>query len=47
MLEMPFTGIEKVFCVLEYAQTQLDKTVQYEFVRELIKNAPMTILIWT
>ena len=28
-IEMLFTGREKAFCVLEYAQSQLNKTVQH------------------
>ena len=30
---MPFIGKEMAFCVLEYAQTQSNKTVQHAFVR--------------
>ena len=32
-IEMPFTGREKAFCMLEYARSQSNKTVQYAFVR--------------
>ena len=31
-LEMPISGKEKTFCVLEYAQTQMKKTMQCVFV---------------
>ena len=36
-IEKPFTGKEKMFCVLEYAQTKSNKTVQHAFVRESVK----------
>ena len=39
-MEMPFTGREKVFCVLEYARSQPSKTVQHAFVREFSKQSP-------
>ena len=38
--EMPFTGREKAFCVLEYARSQSNKTVQYAFVMEFSKQSP-------
>ena len=37
-IEMSFTGREKAFCVLEYARSQLNKTVQHVFVREFSKQ---------
>ena len=30
-LEMPYSSVQKAFCVLEYAKTQLFKTVQQAF----------------
>ena len=44
---MPFSRKEKKFCVLKYAQTQLNKTVQHTFVRKFAKNAPTAIQIET
>ena len=32
-MEMTFTGREKALCVLEYARSQSNKTVQHAFVR--------------
>ena len=46
-IEMPFTGREKAFCVLEYARSQSNKTVQYAFVREFSKRSPTAMQIWT
>lgn len=46
-IEMPFTTKEKAFCVLEYARTQSNKTVQRAFVREFSKKSPTGIQIWT
>ena len=45
---MPFTGMEKVFCVLEYARSHSNKTVQHAFVRNFSKQSPtaMQILTW-
>ena len=34
VVEIPFTGREKTFCVLDYARSQWNKTVQHAFVRE-------------
>ena len=47
-IEMPFTGREKVFCVMEYAPSHSNKTVQHAFVREFIKQlqTAMKIKIW-
>ena len=47
-IEMPFTRREKVFCVLEYARSQLNKTVQHAFMIEFSKQPPsaMQILTW-
>ena len=44
---MPFIGREKAFCVLEYARSQSNKTVQYAFVREFSKQSPTAMLIST
>ena len=40
--------IEKAFCVLDYARSQSNKTVQHSFVREFSKQPPtaMTIRTW-
>ena len=46
-IEMPFTGREKAYCALEYAQSQSNKTVQHAFVRELTKQSPTVMQIWT
>ena len=43
---MPFTGREKAFCVLEFARTQSNKTVQRAFVREFSKKSPTGMQIW-
>ena len=37
-IDMPFSQGENVFCVLEYAQSQLNKTVQHAFVKGLSKQ---------
>ena len=37
-VEMLFTGKENAFCVLEYARSQSNKTVQHVFMREFLKN---------
>ena len=39
-IEMPFTGREKTFCVLEYARSQSNKTAAciYEGVLETVAN---------
>ena len=42
-----FTGREKAFCVLEYAQSQSNKTVQHAFVMEFSRQSPTAIQIWT
>ena len=44
---MPLTGREKALCVLEYARSQSNKTVQHAFVRELSKQSPTAMQIWT
>ena len=44
---MPFTGREKAFCVLEYARSQSNKTVQHAVVREFSKQSPTAMQIWT
>ena len=44
---MLLTGKERSFCLLEYTLTQLNKTVQHEFVREFAKIAPTAMSIWT
>ncbi|XP_036357992.1 uncharacterized protein LOC115210815 isoform X2 [Octopus sinensis] len=46
-IEMAFTGIEKAFCVLEYAQIQSNKTVQCAFVRKFSKKSSTPMQIWT
>ena len=46
-IEMPFTGREKVFCVLEYAQSQSIMTVQHSVVMEFSKQSPKAMQIWT
>ena len=46
-IEKPFTGRENVFCVLEYARSQLNMTVQHAFVREFSKQSPTAMQIWT
>ena len=46
-IEMPVTGIEKAFCVLEYARSQSNKTVQHVFVREFSKQSPTAMQIRT
>ena len=45
--EMPFTGREKAFCVLEYALSQSNDTVQHASVREFSKQSPTAMHIWT
>ena len=37
-IEMAFTGRELAFCLLEYARSQLNKTVQHAFAREFSKQ---------
>ena len=44
---MVFTSREKAFCVLEYARTNSNKTVQRAFVREFSKKSPTAMQIWT
>ena len=46
-IEMPFTGREKAFCVLEYARSQSNKTVQHSFMKEFSKQSPKEMQIWT
>ena len=36
-IDMPFTGKEKAFCVLEHALSQFNKTVQNAFLRKFSK----------
>ena len=43
---MVFSSIEKAFCVLEYAQTNSNKTVQRAFVRKFSKS-PTAKQIWS
>ena len=43
---MVFTSREKAFCVLEYARTNSNKTVQRVFVRKLPKKSPTAKQIW-
>ena len=38
-IEIPFTGREKAFCVLEYTRSQSNMTVQHAFVREFSKQS--------
>ena len=45
-IEMPYTGREKAFCVLEYARSQSNKTVQHVFVWEFSKQSPTAMQIW-
>ena len=44
---MVFTSREKAFFVLEYARTNLNKTVQRAFVRKFSKKAPTAKQIWS
>ena len=44
---MVFTNREKVFCVLEYAPTNLNKTEQCAFVRKFAKKSPSAKQIWS
>ena len=46
-IEIPFIGREKAFCVMEYARSQKNKTVQHAFVREFSKQSPTAMQIWT
>ena len=46
-IEMPLTGREKEFCLLEYARSQLNKTVQHAFVTEFSKQSPTVMQIWS
>ena len=39
--------IEKAFCVLDYARSQSDKTVQHSFVGEFSKQPPTAMTIRT
>ena len=43
---MVFTSREKAFCVLEYARTNSNKTVQRAFVRKFSKKLPTVKQIW-
>ena len=43
--EMSFTEREMVFCVLEYARSQLNNAVQHPFAREFTKQLPTAIQI--
>ena len=45
-IEMHFTKRERAFCVLEYARSQSNKTVQHAFVREFSKQSPTAMQIW-
>ena len=40
---MLFSSIEKTSCLLKYAQTNSNKTVQHEFVREFSKKSPKPV----
>ena len=44
---MVFTSREKVFCVLEYAQTNSNKTAQPAFVKKFSKKSPTAKQIWS
>ena len=44
---MVFTSREKAFCVLEYARTNSNKTVQRAFVRKFSKKSPTAKQIWS
>ena len=44
---MVFTSREKTFCVLEYARTNSNKTVQSAFVRKFSKKSPTAKHIWS
>ena len=44
---MVFTSREKVFYVLEYAQTNSNKTVQGAFVKKFSKKSPTAKQIWS
>ena len=46
-IEMPFTGRVNRRCVLEYARSQSNKTVQYVSAREFSKQSPTAMHIWT
>ena len=46
-IKMKFTGRENVFCVLKYARSQSNRTVQHAFVRELSIQLPTAMQIWT
>ena len=46
-IEMPFNRREKTLCVLEYARSQSNKTVQHAYVRKLSKQSPTAMQIWT
>ena len=43
---MVFTSRAKAFCVLEYARTNSNKTVQRAFVKKLSKKSPTAKQIW-
>ena len=45
-IEIPLPEKEKSSCVLEYARTQSNKTMQQAFVREFAENAQNSIQIW-
>ena len=44
---MVFTSREKTFCVLEYARTNSNKTVQRAFVRKFSEKSPTAKQIWS
>ena len=44
---MVFTSREKAFCVLKYARTNSNKTVQCAFVRKFSKKSPTAKQIWS
>ena len=46
-IEMPFIGRANAFCVLDYARSQSNKTVQHAFVREFSKQSPTAMQIWS
>ena len=46
-IEMPFTGREKALCMLEYARSQSNKTMQHAFMTEFSRQLPTAMQIWT
>ena len=45
-IKMPFTEREMMPCVLEYAQSQSNKTAQHAFMRKFSKQSPIAMQIW-